>query len=134
MSQMMPPDLAAAMGGAPGAAPIPSAASPDGGGSLPPDLAALLGGGGGAPNGEEPQLPGIKDGTHGGGQDALVAAIDAIQDAIDNEADQEDIQVMLQCQAKLQAILAKDQKAADSAMGGNLPPAAARKMAGGLGG
>ncbi len=132
MSQMMPPDFAAAMGGAPAPAPGPA----DGGaGGLPPDLAALLGGGGGDPGGqEEPGLPSIKDGTHGGGQDALIAALDALQDAIDAEADQEDIQVMLQCQAKLQAILAKDQKAADSAMGGNLPPAAARKMAGGLGG
>lgn len=122
MSMMMPPDMAAAMG-----APAPAPAA----GGLPPDIGALLGGGGGA---ADQSLPSVADGTHGGGQEALVAAIDALQDAIDAEADQEDIQVMLQCQAKLQAILAKDQKAADSAMGGNLPPAAARKMAGGLGG
>lgn len=123
MSQMLPPDMG--FGAAGGAAP----AAGDGG--LPPDLASLLGGGG-AP--AEAPLPSITDGTHGGGQEALVAALDALQDAIDQEADQEDIQVMLQCQAKLQAILAKDQKAADAAMGGSLPPAAARKMAGGLGG
>ena len=121
MSQMMPPDMMGAMG---------AGAPPAGGGGLPPDLASLLGGGG-AP--AEAPLPSITDGQHGGGQEALVTALDALQDAIDAEADQEDIQVMLQCQAKLQAILAKDQKAADSAMGGNLPPAAARKMAGGLG-
>lgn len=124
MSSMMPPDLAAALGG--GGAPDPAA-----GGGLPPDLAALLGGGGEAPA-EAP--PSITDGSHGGGQEALVDALDALQDAIDAEADQEDIQIMLQCQAKLQQILAKDQAAADSAMGGALPPKAARKMAGNLGG
>ena len=133
MSQMMPPDMMAALGGG---APAPGPAGPaDGGaGGLPPDLAALLGGGGGDVGGqEEPAGASVADGTHGGGQDALINAIDSLQDAIDAEADQEDIQVMLQCQAKLQAILAKDQKASDSAMGGSLPPAAARKMAGGLG-
>ncbi len=41
---------------------------------------------------------------------------------------------MLQCQTKLQQILAKNQAEADSSMGGNLSPKAARKMAGGLGG
>jgi hypothetical protein len=127
MSQMMPPDMAALMGG--GGAPAP------GGGGLPPDIAALLGGGGApAAPAAEAGPASIADGQHGGGQQALILALDALQDAIDAEADQEDIQVMLQCQAKLQAILAKDQKAADSAMGGSLPPAAARKMAGGLGG
>jgi hypothetical protein len=120
---MMPPDLTAALGGG---APAPSA-----GGGLPPDLGALLGGGA-APAPADASLPSIKDGTHGGGEEALTAALDALQDAIDAEADQEDIQVMLQCQAKLQQILAKNQKEADSAMGGSLGPAAARKMAGGL--
>jgi hypothetical protein len=128
MSSMMPPEIGAAMGG--GAPPAPG-----GGGGLPPDLASLLGGGGPAAGSPEASAPAsVTDGTHGGGQEALVAAIDAIQDAIDAEADQEDIQVMLACQSKLQSILAKDQKAADSAMGGSLPPGAARKMAGGLGG
>ena len=59
-------------------------------------------------------------------------ALDALQDAIDNEADQEDIQIMLQCQAKLQQILAKNQAEADKAMGGGASPAAMRKMAGSL--
>ena len=105
---------------------------------MPPDIGAImaqLGGGQGGPpeaaEGEAP--PSIVDGQHGGGEDALVLALDALQDAIDAEADQEDIQVMLQCQAKLQGILAKNQKEADSAMGGSLGPSAARKMAGGLG-
>jgi hypothetical protein len=121
MSQMMPPDMGYP-GATSGLAPAPGA-----GGGLPPDLSAHVGGG------DAPAPASGSDGEHGGGQDALVNAIDSIQDAIDAEADQEDIQVMLQCQAKLQAILAKNQKDADSAMGGNLAPAAARKMAGGLG-
>jgi hypothetical protein len=123
VSSMMPPDMAA-MGGPP--------ADPAAGG-MPPDMAGLLsalGGGGEAPAEEAP--PSITEGTPGGGEEALVLALDALQDAIDNEADQEDIQVMLQCQAKLQQILAKNQAEADKAMGGGASPAAMRKMAGSL--
>lgn len=123
MSSMMPPDFAAAMGGG---APGPEA------GGLPPDLAALLGGGA-PPEAEGEAPPSIADGAPGGGEESLVMALDALQDAIDAEADQEDIQVMLQCQAKLQSILAKNQAEADKSMGGNLSPKAARKMAGSLG-
>lgn len=102
-----------------------------GGGGLPPELAALLGGGGGMPpEGEAP--PSIVEGEHGGGEDALVLALDSLQDAIDAEADQEDIQVMLQCQAKLQQILAKNQAEADAGMSGKVNPKAMRKQAGGL--
>lgn len=122
MSMMMPPDM--------GAPPADPAA---GGGGMPPDLMALLGGGGGgAP--AEAGAPSITDGAPGGGEDALVLALDALQDAIDNEADQEDIQVMLQCQAKLQSILAKNQAEADKAMGGGASPSATRKMAASVGG
>ena len=119
---MLPPDM---MGAAPGPAPAP------GMGGDP--IAALMGamGGGGAPP-EEAAAPSITDGAPGGGEEALVLALDALQDAIDNEADQEDIQVMLQCQAKLQGILAKNQSEADKAMGGGASPAATRKMAAGL--
>lgn len=128
MSSIMPPDMAALMGG--GGAPAPEA------GGLPPDIAALMGGGEAlapeAPEGEPPAS--IADGEPGGGEESLVTALDALQDAIDAEADQEDVQVMLQCQAKLQAILAKNQREQDASMGGNLAPAAARKMASGLGG
>jgi hypothetical protein len=124
VSMMMPPDMA-------GAPPADPAA-----GGMPPDLMAMLGGGApagppmeeGAPVGG----PSITDGAPGGGEDALVLALDALQDAIDNEADQEDIQIMLQCQAKLQQILAKNQAEADKAMGGGASPAAMRKMAGSL--
>ena len=119
---MLPPDM---MGAAPGPAPGP------GGGGDP--IAALMGamGGGGAPPAEA-GAPSITDGAPGGGEDALVLALDALQDAIDNEADQEDIQVMLQCQAKLQSILAKNQSEADKAMGGGASPSATRKMAASL--
>lgn len=121
---MIPPDMM-------GAAPAPAA-----GGGMPPDMAGLMAalGGGGAPPAEAggPPAPSITDGAPGGGEEALVLALDALQDAIDNEADQEDIQIMLQCQAKLQQILAKNQAEADKAMGGGASPAAMRKMAGSL--
>ena len=116
---MIPPDM---MGAAPPAGPAP--------GGMPPDMAGLMGAMGGPP--PEEAAPSITEGTPGGGEEALVLALDALQDAIDNEADQEDIQVMLQCQAKLQAILAKNQAEADKAMGGGASPAAMRKMAGSL--
>jgi hypothetical protein len=94
-------------------------------------LMAAAGGAGGAPPEEAPG-PSVVDGEPGGGEDALVLAIDALQDAIDNEADQEDVQVMLKCQAQLQSILAKNQAEADKAMGGGASPAATRKMAASL--
>ena len=119
---MLPPDLAAMMGGG----------APGGGGGLPPDLAALMGGGGAPPMEEEAPLPGVTDGAPGGGEEALVQAIDLIQEAIDAESDQEDIQVMLQCQTKLQGVLAKNQADADKALTGSASPKAARKMAGSL--
>lgn len=112
MSQMMPEDLMGLLGG--GGAPQ---------GPLPPDISALLGGGGEAPS--------VVDGSPGGGEGALTQAIDLIQAAIDAESDQEDVQVMLQCQAKLQAILAKNQSEADAALGGKVNPKAIRKQAAG---
>ena len=121
MSQMMPPDIAALLGGGGGAP------APGGGGGLPPDLAALMGGGGAPPEGEAP--PSIVEGEHGGGEDALVVALDALQDAIDAEADQEDIQIMLKCQTQLQAILAKNQAEADAGLKGQVSPKAIRKQA-----
>jgi len=122
MSSMMPPDIAAMMGGGGG--------DPAGGG-LPPDLMALMGGGGAPPEAMEGEAgpPSVVEGQPGGGEEALVTAIDSIQDAIDAESDQEDIQVMLQCQAKLQGILAKNQQDADKALGGQASPKAVRKMA-----
>lgn len=116
---MLPPDIAAQMGGAPGG----------GAGPMPEDIMALLGGGGAPAGPEGAAPPSVVEGQPGGGEDALVVAIDAIQDAIDAESDQEDIQVMLQCQAKLQGILAKNQQDADKALTGSASPKAVRKMA-----
>lgn len=122
----VPPDLMALLGG--GGAPP---AGMGGEGPMPEDLASLFAGAGAPP--EEP-LPSIVDGEPGGGEDPLIAAIDLIQEAIDAESDQEDVQVMLQCQSKLQGILAKNQKEADGLMQGKAAPGAVRKAAGGLGG
>lgn len=135
VSAMLPEDLMAAMGGA---APQPAAGGMGGdpaAGGLPPDLMALLGGGDmGAPPAEEPAPPGgVTDGAPGGGEEALTQAIDLLQVAIDAEADQEDIQVLLQCQTKLQSLLAKNQAEADKALGGQATPRAMRRMAPGGG-
>lgn len=124
----VPPDMMAALMGGGGA---PPAGGPPMGGpeSIPPDMMAMLAGGAGAggPAPEEEALPSIVDGEPGGGEDALVLALDALQDAIDAEADQEDIQIMLQCQAKLQQILAKNQSESDQMMAGKANPRALRK-------
>jgi hypothetical protein len=104
----------------------------DPGGGMPPDIAALLGGGGAPPEAAPAGPPGIMDGEFGGGEEALTAALDALQAAIDAEADQEDVQVMLQCQTKLQQILAKNQSEADAGVGGSVSPKAMRKQAGAL--
>lgn len=113
----VPPDVLAALQGGAGPAPM---GDPEG---IPPDImAALLGGGG-----EAPAPPSIAEGIPGGGEDALVLALDALQDAIDIESDQEDIQVMLQCQAKLQTILAKNQAEQDSMMAGKMSPRGIRR-------
>jgi len=120
---MLPPDMMGLPGGPPGL--------PQGGGEDP--IAALMGGMGGPPPAEEPAPPGgITDGAPGGGEDALIQALDLLQVAIDAEADQEDVQVLLQCQTKLQGILAKNQKEADSALGGKASAGSIRKMASGL--
>jgi hypothetical protein len=116
---MLPPDIMAAMGGG----------APEGGGGLPPDLAGLLGGGGG---GEGPPLP--SDGAPGAGGDPLEQAIALLDEAIAAEADQEDQQVMRQCSAKLQSVLAKNQAEADAGMKGQVSPRAMRKQAASAGG
>jgi hypothetical protein len=138
VSGMLPDDMMAALGGAggggamPGGMPLdPMAVGPAGGGGLPPDLMAMLGAGG-APEGQAPpeeQPAGITDGKPGGGEEALTEAINLLQLAIDAEADQEDIQTMLQCQTKLQQVLAKNQAEADKALGGQVTPRAVRRMA-----
>jgi hypothetical protein len=111
--------------------------------SVPPDIMALLQGGG-APAGPDPSgggippeimdavsqaspRPSVADGAPGAGEDPLTEAIDLIQEAIDAEADQEDIQTMLQCQAKLQSILAKNQSESDGMMQGKASPRGIRR-------
>jgi len=126
----VPQDIMQALMQGGGGAPAPAAGPMGGPEAIPPDLMAMLGGGGGMPpeaGMEQEAGPSIVDGEPGGGEDALVLALDALQDAIDNEADQEDIQVMLQCQAKLQQILAKNQAEADSMMQGKMTPRGLRK-------
>lgn len=132
MSMMLPPDIAqlAAQGGDPAAA----------AGPMPPDIGAMLdglGGGmpapGGEPEGDEAPV-GPSDGSPGGGQDALEQAIALLDQAIAEEADQEDQQIMRQCSAKLQAVLAKNQADADAALGGKASPKAMRKQAASVGG
>jgi hypothetical protein len=123
---MLPPDLMAQLQGGGGGA--PAGPGGPGGGGIPPELLAALQGG--DQGGDQAPLPGVKDGSHGGGEDALTRAIDALQEAIDAEADQADIQIMLQCQTKLQGVLANNQKDADSMMGGKMTPGATRKAAG----
>jgi len=117
MSAMFPPDMMAALQG--GAGPQPAA------GGMPPDIAALLGGGGEEAAG--PPLP--SEGAPGGGGDSLEQAIALLDQAIAEEADQEDQNVMRQCSAKLQAILAKNQKEQDSMLSGSASPSGIRKVA-----
>jgi len=58
---MLPPDLMAAMGGGGGE-----------GGGLPPDIGALLGGMPSLPaEATEGEMPGVKDGQYGGGEEAF---------------------------------------------------------------
>lgn len=113
----VPPDILAALQGGAGPAPMGGPAA------LPPDIMAALGGG--MEEGAGPAS--IVDGAPGGGEDPLIDAIDLIQEAIDAESDQEDIQVMLQCQAKLQQILAKNQAEADGMMQGKASPRGIRR-------
>lgn len=121
---MLPPDIAAQMGAPAGG----------GGGPMPPDIGALMaamGGGGGPPEGAEGEAPPLpSDGTHGGGQDPLEEAIALLDEAIAAEADQEDQQIMRQCSAKLQSVLAKNQAEADAGLKGQVSPKAIRKQAG----
>lgn len=117
----MPPELMELLqggGGMGGGDPAMAAGGED------PIAALLAGGGAPAP---EPGRPSVAEGAPGGGEDPLIAAIDLIQEAIDAEADQEDVQIMLQCQAKLQQILAKNQAEGDQMLQGKLSPRGMRK-------
>jgi hypothetical protein len=131
VSQMLPEDLMAALGGggAPagggeaGFTPAPAGMGPEAGG-LPPDMMGAVG-----PAPEEGGAPLPTQGAPGGGEQALEQAIALLDEAIMAEADQEDQQVMRQCSAKLQQVLAKNQAEADAGLKGQVSPKAMRKQA-----
>jgi hypothetical protein len=106
----LPPELAAALGGA-GAGP-----PPEQGGGLPPELLAALQGGG----------PGVDQGppspAHGDGIDStehLRLAIEHAQAALVAEPDDQDSQTLSKAVSMLYGILSNRQKQQDQAMGGN---------------
>lgn len=117
----VPPDVMAALQG--GGAPQGAPAGPPGGG-LPPELLAALGQGG------APSAPAPEQGS-GDNVDFLNQAIDAAQQYVDGEDDEIHKQTVLQCIAKLQSILADEQKMSDSMLGGKIEPRQLRKMGAG---
>jgi hypothetical protein len=124
VSQMLPPDMLAALGGAqPGAAPMDAPPMPPdggGGGGLPPDMMAALGGGGAPPPEEAP--PGALHGGSAaeGDPNSLVAeAIDLLEQAAKASPDDQQIQTILKCITQLQGTLATAEK---QAAGGDVTP------------
>jgi hypothetical protein len=106
---------------------------------LPPDIAALLGGGGQGPDaGAAPAPPDQGQGpdssdSSGGSLDDLQAAIDSAKRYVDQEDDQIHIQTALQCIAKLQSILADEQKQQDELLQGKASPRSLRRASGSSG-
>jgi hypothetical protein len=102
---------------------------------LPPDMMAALAQGPGGP------APAPMGGPPGGGpadapapQDNLQSlrdAIDAAQAYVDGEDDDVHKQTALTCIAKLQSILAEEQKGADDLLQGKANPRALRRAASG---
>lgn len=113
--------------------------------AVPPELMAALQGGGAAPPGMPP--PGAQAPAPGGapsegglygaggneGQEALRAALDALQIYAQGEDDDANIQVVLKCVTALQGILAEEQKMQDGLMGGKMDPRALRRAGAGGG-
>jgi hypothetical protein len=112
--------------------------------AVPPELMAALQGGGMAPPGLEeggmapPPEAGPDGGLYGAGgndgQEALRAALDALQIYAQSEDDDQNIQTVLKCVTALQAILAEEQKMQDGLMGGKMDPRAIRRASAGSGG
>lgn len=99
---------------------------------LPPELMGAMGpemmGG---PAGPEP-APG--PGSAGGSNlQYLEAALAAVQSYVDGEDDQIHIQTALQCLAKLQSIMAEEQKQSDEMLQGKSSPRALRRATSGQG-
>jgi len=96
---------------------------------LPPELMAAISGGapGGAPADAGPPAP-------ASGADNLQFLQDAIESAkhyVDGEDDEVHKQTALQCIAKLQSILAEEQKGSDDLLQGKPNPRALRRAASG---
>lgn len=103
--------------------------------AMSPDLMAMLGGGGApgssapapaAPAGPDPTAP-----AGGDNLQFLSDAIDAAKSYVDGEDDEVHKQTALQCIAKLQSILADEQKGADDLLSGKANPRALRRAASG---
>lgn len=113
MAMGLPPELMAAISGAgpagpgPGAPPMPA--------DVPPDPAAP----GGPPGGGGDNLQSLRD------------AIDAAQAYVDGEDDDIHKQTALTCIAKLQSILAEEQKGSDDLLQGKANPRALRRAVSG---
>lgn len=113
------------------ALPDPSQAAPGGAGGLPPEIAQLLRGGQGpGPVGPQDQ----SDAPGGDNLSFLQDAIDAASQYVQGEDDQIHVQTALQCIAKLQSILAEEQKQSDGLLEGKATPRAMRRATGGAGG
>jgi hypothetical protein len=103
---------------------------------LPPDMRALLAGAanpepgagppGGGPTDAPPEQPTPQDNLQ-----SLRDAIDAAQAYVDGEDDDVHKQTALTCIAKLQSILAEEQKGADDLLQGKANPRALRRAASG---
>ena len=99
---------------------------------LPPDMMAALQGGPAGPGGPPPgpagppPPPAPSDNLQ-----SLRDAIDAAQAYVDGEDDDVHKQTALQCIAKLQSILADEQKGADDLLQGKANPQALRRAASG---
>lgn len=102
-----------------------------------PDLMSLLGGAGGgappmgSPMEEEPAAP--EGGGGGDNVQYLQAALEELQGYIQGEDDEINKQTALQCLAKLQSILAGEQKEQDDMLQGKFSPASLRRATGGQG-
>ena len=130
MSQMFPPDLAAALGG--GGA--PAGGPPAGGGALPPDIASLLGAGPGGPGPQPAGAPGGSSDPNAQSSDLLQQAQQLLKQAHDVEPEPEDQQVISQCINAIDKLMAKNQSEADGMMGGKMTPRGVRKAAAAQGG
>ena len=100
--------------------------------AVSPDIMAMLGGGGGAPPAPAP-APADAPASGGSGDnvDFLRQAIDAAKQYADGEDDEVHVQTALQCIAKLQSILAEEQKSQDGLLQGKADPRAMRRATSG---